>query len=121
MAPAARTSAAAGALKAAGEPIDQKDNQKLDALAYALQARDFAAARRLIALGANPDTPVGDMNIPVAMLPVIEEDMEGIRTLRELGVDYGAVKYRGASAFDYARMRTDEALLDALGSKKTAL
>ena len=118
---AARTAPAAAALMAAGEPIDQRDNQKLDALAYALQARDFAAARRLIALGAKPEAPVGEMNIPVALLPVIEDDMAAIRTLRELGVDYGNLRYRGASAFDYARMRHDEVLLEALGSKKTTL
>jgi hypothetical protein len=121
LATAARTAPAAGALMAAGEPIDQKDNQKLDALAYALQARDFAAARRLISLGAKPEALVGDMNIPVALLPVIEDDMAAVRTLRELGVDYGNLRYRGASAFDYARMRHDEVLLDALGSRKTTL
>jgi len=118
---AARTAPAARALMAAGEPIDQKDNQKLDALAYALQARDFAAAKRLVALGAKPEAPVGDMNIPVALLPVIADDMAGIRTLRELGVDYGNLRYRGASAFDYAKARGDDALLDALGSRRTAL
>jgi hypothetical protein len=106
---------------AAGEQIDQKDNQQLDALAYAVQDRDFAAAKRLLSLGARPDTPVGDMNIPVALLPVLGGDLAGIRAMRGLGVDYGNLRYRGASAFDYARMQADDALLDALGSRKTTL
>jgi ankyrin repeat protein len=44
---------------AAGEPIDQKDDDNFDALAYALQNRDYDAVRRLLALGARADTPVG--------------------------------------------------------------
>ena len=61
------------------------------------------------------------MNIPVALLPVMESDLAAIRAMRALGVDYGNLRYRGVSAFDYARMQADDALLNALGSRKTAL
>ena len=65
---------------------------------------------------------IRELGLPVLdSLPVIEDDMAAIRTLRELGVDYGNLRYRGASAFDYARLRHDEVLLDALGGKKTTL
>jgi hypothetical protein len=47
-----RTTPAAKKLIASGEPIDQQDNERLTALAYALQNRDLAAARRLLMLGA---------------------------------------------------------------------
>jgi hypothetical protein len=43
----------------AGESIDQRDNDKLNALALALRHNDLGAARRLIRLGAHPQAPVG--------------------------------------------------------------
>jgi hypothetical protein len=50
-----KTTPAAKKLIASGEPIDQQDNEKLTALAHALQNQDLAAAR-LLMLGAHPDT-----------------------------------------------------------------
>jgi ankyrin repeat protein len=56
-------------LVAAGESIDQQDNDKLTALGYALQNQNLAAARRLLALGARPDVAVGESSVPLALLP----------------------------------------------------
>jgi tetratricopeptide (TPR) repeat protein len=116
-----RTLSAARALVAAGEGIDQEDNAKLNALAYALQNRDAGAASRLLALGAHPDALVGDAAIPVALLPVLTADADGVRMMRRHGVNYSTLQYQGATAFDIAKRLGDKTLLDALGNKDAAL
>jgi ankyrin repeat protein len=55
-----RTTPAAKKLIAAGEPIDQRDNEKLTALAYALQDQNLAAAKRLLTLGSSGHAGWGD-------------------------------------------------------------
>lgn len=115
------TAVAAKQLVAAGELIDQKDNQMLNALAIALQAKDRAAIRRLLQLGAKPNAVVGLENIPVALLPVMGNDIEGVRHLQQSGVDYSKIKYQGMTAFDYASQVGNGKLLQALSAKGAAL
>jgi hypothetical protein len=121
LATSARTAAAARQLVATGEAIDQKDNDNFDALAYALQDRDFDAVRRLFALGARAETPVGAAAVPVALLPVLSGDVAGVRVMRKLGVNYSKLRYRGATALEFAKQQGNPALLAALGSGQTAL
>jgi len=116
-----RTTAAARKLIAAGEEIDQKDNDRLTALAYALQDGDLDAARRLLGLGARPDTPVGEAQIPVALLPVIAGNADAVRMLRHSGVNYSKLNFQGASAFEIAKGTGNSALLEALGNKEADL
>lgn len=116
-----RTTPAAKKLVVDGEQIDQRDNDKLTALAYALQNQDLAAARRLLTLGARPDIPVGEAGVPVALLPVLIADINGVRLLRKSGVDYSKLKYRGATALQIAKGLGNSALLEALGAKETDL
>jgi tetratricopeptide (TPR) repeat protein len=116
-----RTTPAAKKLVAGGEQIDQQDNDKLTALAYALQNQNLGAARRLLALGARPDTPVGAARVPVALLPVLSADINGVRLMRQNGVDYSKLRYRGATALEIAKGLGNSALLDALGAKETDL
>jgi tetratricopeptide (TPR) repeat protein len=116
-----RTSPAIKQLIASGEQIDQKDNERRTALAYALQSGDLGAARRLLALRARPDTPVGYEDIPVALIPVTAGNIEGIRLMREFGVDYSKLRYRGATAFDFAKQMGNSAVLEALGHASTTL
>lgn len=121
LASSARTLPTARALLAAGERIDQKGNDQLTALAYALQARDLGAAERLLALGARTDIGVGALDIPVAFVPVVTADVAGVRLMRRHGVDYGTLRYRGITALEMARRMGDRALLEALGQKATEL
>lgn len=116
-----RTTPAAKKLVAGGEQIDQQDNAKLTALAYALQNRDLGAAKRLLALGARPDMPVGWAGVPVALLPVLGADINGVRLMRQNGVDYSRLSYRGATALEIAKGLGNSALLDALAGKATEL
>ncbi len=116
-----RTVAAARQLLAAGEQIDQRDNDKLTALAYALQNGDLAAAKRLLALGARADTPVGYGAVPVALMPVMEVNIEAIRIMQQSGVDYSKLRYHGATAFDFAKQSGNTALLGVLGRKADEL
>jgi tetratricopeptide (TPR) repeat protein len=116
-----RTSPTIKQLLAAGELIDQKDNSNQTALAYALEADDLGAARRLLTLHAHPDTPVGYQNVPLALVPVIQANIEAIRLMREFGVDYSKLRYRGATALDFAKQSGNHALMDAVGRGETTL
>ncbi len=110
-----RTVHAAKALLVAGEQIDQRDNDGLTALAHALQDGDLAAAKRLLGLGARPDAPIGFAQMPVALLPVMEGNVEAVRLLRRSGVDYSKLSFRGTTAIEYAKQSGNSELLDALG------
>ena len=115
------TAAAARKLIASGEGVDQKDNEGMTALALALQEKDLAAVKRLLALGARTDVAVGSLAIPVALLPVLEGDADAIRLLRRQGVNYARLKFRGASAVDIARQSGSRAALEALGNNEAVL
>jgi tetratricopeptide (TPR) repeat protein len=115
------TTPAAKKLISGGEPIDQQDNDKLTALGYALQNQDLAAAGRLLALGARPDVPVGESSVPVALLPVLNADVDGVRLMQQNGVDYSKLKYRGATALQIAKGIGNPALIDILGEKGAQL
>ena len=108
------TFAAAKKLIADGTPVDQLDNEKMTALALALQESKLDAVERLLRLGARPETPVSYAEIPAALLPVVEGDVAAIRVLRRAGVDYSKLSYRGATAYEYAKQVGDKELLEAL-------
>jgi ankyrin repeat protein len=110
---------AARRLLAAGERVDQLDNQQLNALAHALQEGDHAAARRLLQLGARPATPIGGGNLPVALLPVMNRDLRGIRLMQQFGVDYATLRYQGMTALEHAKQTGDRALLEALDRRSS--
>lgn len=97
-----------------GERIDQMDNAGMTALAYAVQDRKPAAARRLAALGARPDVPLGPNQMPLAMWPVLERDLEGVKLMKSLGVDYRRLRWQGSTAVDHAKQTGDRQLLDLL-------
>ena len=96
-----------------------QDNQRMDALTYALASGDIAAARRLIAIGARTDALIGAEQMPVALVPVLNADVAGIALMQKSGVDYAKLRFRGATALDWARQQGDEQVLNALkpGSK----
>jgi tetratricopeptide (TPR) repeat protein len=115
------TMSAVGKLIAAGEAIDQKDNEQMTALAYALQRAKLDAAARLLRLGARPETPVGMEEMPAALLPVMDGNVDAIRVLQRAGVDYSNLHYRGATAIDFARQSGNDAMLKALTVKDHTL
>jgi len=108
-------------LLASGEKIDERDSGNMTALAYALQDRDLQAARRLLTLGARPDFPVGPAGVPLALVPVMEVQVDEIRLLQHSGVDYTKLHFRGATALDYARQSGNKELLNVLAGKGEAL
>jgi tetratricopeptide (TPR) repeat protein len=111
------TMPAAKKLIASGEGVDQKDNEEMTALAFALQNEEFGAAERLLALGANPETSVTPAAIPVALLPVLDGNRTAVGVLQRAGVDYSKLRYRGSSALDLARQTGNDEILDALTPK----
>ena len=116
-----RTSAAAKQLIDSGERVDQQDNQGMTALAYALQNDDSAAVKRLLALGARPDAAVGPLGMPVALIPVMEGNIDAVRSLQQAGVDYSKILYRGATAADVAKASGNKDLLDVLAQRGSSL
>lgn len=116
-----RTLPAVRALVKQGEPIGQRDNQKLDALALALSRRDVATARRLVGLGARTDALVSESEIPVAFIPLLTEDMPSIQLMQQSGIDYAALRVGGASALEQARRSGHAALADRLDLKARPL
>jgi ankyrin repeat protein len=104
-------------LLSTGERLDLQDNNNMDALAYALAEGNTIAAGRLIALGAPVDRLEGPEKMPLALIPVLSKDVDGIRLMQKAGVDYRKLRYRGATAFDHARETGDEKLLRALDPK----
>ena len=93
----------------------------MTALAHALEEKDFGAAERLLGLGAHPDTPVGYALIPVALLPVMDDDVDGIRAMQRAGVDYSKLSFRGVTALDYAKQTGNDELLEVLTRKAHTL
>ena len=104
-------------LIAAGEKIGMQDERQLDALTYALRDGQVAVARRLLQLGASPAAEVGAEKMPVALVPVINRNFEGIRLMRRAGVDYAKLRYQGTTAVEYARQQGDTKLLEVLDPK----
>ena len=105
---------AAAQLVSSGESVDSKDNEKLNALAHAVQNEETATARRLLRMGASPSTLVGYSDLPIALMPVMSGNLDLVKLMRESGADYAKITYQGATAFDYARQTGDPDLLQAL-------
>jgi hypothetical protein len=78
-------------------------------------------ASKPLALRANPNTLVGYDEVPLALLPLMEGNPEAIRLLRDHGVDYSKLRYKGATAFDFATQTGNKELLRALGPGETML
>ncbi len=102
-------------LKRTGEELDQTDADRMSALAYAVSNQDYAAIKRLYKSGANPMLPVGEAGLPVALLPIVLLDYEGITVFRGLGLDYSKISYRGSTALEYAKRIENIKLIEALG------
>lgn len=115
------TVAAAQKLIAAGEAVDQKDNDRYNALAYALQHHDLATARRLLKLGARSDAPVGMQEMPLALMVLAEGDVEAVRLLQKFGADYSKLSYQGVSAREIAKATGQDELLETLEHKAPVL
>jgi tetratricopeptide (TPR) repeat protein len=108
-------------LIASGESIDQLDDEHMSALGHALQSDKLDAAERLLRLGARPDIEVGYAKMPVALLPVLESNLDAVRLLQRSGVDYSRLKYQDATAIDFAKQTGDDKLLEVLQPKELAL
>jgi tetratricopeptide (TPR) repeat protein len=107
-------------LVAAGDNINAQDAESMDALTYALRSRDYATASRLLRLGARTDSLVGTDRIPVSLVPVLMQDVEGVLVLRRAGVDYSRMQFQGVTPADYARRVGNAPLLRALDPKADA-
>ncbi len=115
-----RTVPAARRLTHSNESVDALDNSKLSALAQALARHELPTARRLLGLGARTDVLVGDARMPVALIPVANNDLEGIRLMQQAGVDYNTLRFEGMTAVEQARRLGRQDLLKVLSPKSNA-
>lgn len=100
-----------------GEVVDQSDNRKMTALAYAVNAKQADTALRLLQIGARPTVTVGHDEVPIALLPIFTDDLTMIELMRKFGVDYATLSYRGNTAREYALARGNRKLIEALSNK----
>lgn len=99
------------------DTLAMQDNGRYDALAYALRSRDVEAARRLLRLGSKPDAVIGLEQMPVALLPVMLRDFDGIRLMQRSGIDYAKLRFQGSTVLELVRQSGDARLLRALDPK----
>ncbi|WP_374602497.1 tetratricopeptide repeat protein [Niveibacterium sp.] len=104
-----------------GEPVDLVDNERLSALAYALNASEHEVVRRLLRLGAKATLTAGDNAFPIALLPVLKGDVEGVRILLKAGVDYSQLHFQGMNGVEYARRSGNAGIAELMSSKAMAL
>lgn len=97
-----------------GLSLDQADNSGMTAFALALSEKNHAAARRLLRLGCNVNTKAVYGEYPVVLIPVMNRDIEGIKILRDHGIDFSKVKLGGTTALEMARQFGDAATLRAM-------
>ena len=100
-----------------GEEIDQIDDRQMNALAYAMNDKDYEVASRLLALGAKPERVLGPNGLPVALIPVLAKDYRGVQLLVKRGVNYAKITYQGTTAVEFAKRSGDKKLTDALNVK----
>lgn len=112
----AATLKVATALAKTGENVDQKDNNGMTALAYAVERRDYETASRLVKVGASPLATIGEQAVPVALTAVFNNDLQGIRLMKRLGVNYSNIHFQGMTAMNYARKTGNKKMLDVLGN-----
>lgn len=105
-----------------GSSLNSQDNDKFNALAYSLFQSDLDAARRLVGHGAKFDDVVGEKQYPVALIPIMNQDVKGVAMMKESGIDFAKVKFDGSSAIDYAkRIGNPEIIAIVKGSAKYSL
>ena len=112
----AATLKVATALAKSGENVDQKDNNGMTALAYAVERRDYETASRLVKVGASLLVTIREQAVPVALVPVFNNDLQGIRLMKRLGVNYSSIHFQGMTAMNYARKMGNKKMLDVLGN-----
>lgn len=99
------------------DSVNQKNNQGMTALAHALAQRDLDVARRLLKIGASPTVTIGHEGMPLALIPVFAEDLDGIRLMRQAGVDYSKLNFQGMTPLAIARRSGNKKLMDLLTQK----
>jgi tetratricopeptide (TPR) repeat protein len=102
-------------LVANGLQIDQAGNERSTALAVSLTKKEHAAARRLLRLGAKHTVKTQYGDYPLSLIPLMNNDIDGIKLMREYGVDYSKLKWGDTSAVEMARRFGSADLLKALG------
>ena len=86
-----------------------------------IRDRDHTAARRLLRLGSNVNAKSVYGEYPVTLIPVMSRDIDGIKLLRQHGVDYSKVKLGGTTALEMAKQFGDCLLYTSRCVKETGL
>lgn len=89
-----------------GTPIDIADAQNRTALSLALFNKDSTSAKALISLGADVNHTLGEEEFPIAFIPLLNDDQKSIALMKESGIDYQKVKFKGLNASEFMRQKS---------------
>lgn len=95
-----------------GSSMRAQDNEKYNAMAYALRAGDVDAAQRLAKSGARFDDLVGEEKYPVGLIAFSSQNVKAIKMMKNNGVNFTLLKFNGMNAVDYARKLNNKEILD---------
>jgi tetratricopeptide (TPR) repeat protein len=95
-----------------GSSLRAQDNEKLNALAYALMESNADAAERLVKFGAKFEENVGDEQYPVAFIAFMKQDVKIISLMQKTGVNFARLKFGETNAIDYSKRLGNKAILD---------
>lgn len=116
-----KTISVAQSLISTGEKIDQTDNNRMNALSYAIVQKDISTAKRLMQLGANTNALIGNENMPISLLPVMIEDVTLVKLMQQSGVDYSKIRFQGMSGTEIVRRSGNAKLLEQVEGKAAML
>lgn len=97
-----------------GTSLKTEDNQKYNALAYALYADNSEAVERLVKYGAKFEDPITQYQFPVGLVAFERENLRAIKLMKNKGVNFSALKFNGMSAIDYARKLNNKDIIDVV-------
>ena len=101
-----------------GAAIGVLDNQRMNALGYALSNGDVDAAKRLIKYGSRFTDLVGPQQYPVGLIPFSNQDIKLIKLMKANGVNFSTLKFNGMSAVEYAKRLQNQEIIDIVEKGK---
>jgi len=103
-------------VKSGVSTLNSEDNEKYNALAYAVYADDTEAAQRLAKSGARFEDFVSQQKFPIGLVAFQKESVKMIKVMKSNGVNFSTLRYRGMSASDYAHKIGNKEIIDIVDS-----
>lgn len=101
-----------------GTSIDVKDNNGMTGLAYSIKEDDIEAASRIVAMGGDTNSVIGNNDVPLLALAILSENTAAVKLLVENGADARAHIYDGVTLIELAEGMGYKEIEDLLKSAK---